>query len=329
MGIWHPTIRAFEVHGSRRESWDANNPSITVTLQVEAADVAAFIAYIYHERPEIVAQNTLNMPWCPRLRATRVEFIPSIAKYDDVGVGTAPSEYISQTTPQLLQVTYTAAPWVTSALSYQDINGSGSATYTQTVMTLESFRVVTEYLSQDFNLFCWDDENETPLLPDEAPGKRWRFLKIEKIIEPVFIDQILAPYILELNDKVNTVGITDNAPSLGGTGYTFGAEQVRFEIEDVQPLYAGYLHYNYDSYLSTLVDPTASAGVFYSIKVAFHCHLETDATWNKFWRMKRDADQAGEGWFGIKYKRDSNSGNVLPDAKPYEADDSWLVFWNV
>jgi len=305
MAVWHPTIDAYEVHGTRRESWDSSNPQVVVTLEVAHDKVGDFINYIVKNKPAMPSIDHAQ-PW--QLYALRAEVQPTLSCYDGIGTG---DEVIDALSPVRIIVTYGSSTHVWNTISADiDGTGSGTATRSQTVPEYDQVQAGTEFLTLDYNDYCWNDTNKTPLSSaDLAPGKPFKYIKWIATYEMFEIDDLFGPLLIESNSTVNV-----NTLSYPSWGLSFAPEQVLFTVEDIAKTVYG------TSYFS------AALVQFYTVRVSFNCRIG-ESTWNKLWRTKTSAGVDDSGWFEIIHKKTDTSSDT-PVAKLHEASANWQTFWN-
>ena len=296
MATWHPTIVAYEIFGTRQQSANITNPSVSVTLWVEANDVDTFVDYIVINRPVY----PLSSPFY--LYATQVNVLPPQARY---AAGGASDDYISLTDPVQVQITYTADGRIATTL-YDGPTGTGGA---QDVFLTEEVQIVTEFLTMDYNDFQWSDG--TPLTSaDLAPGKIFRTYKVMQTWELVELTAGLQSAIYDYSGTVNSNSMYFST----FISKTFTAEQVLFGVEAITPTVKRL----------SQIDVMSGTVQLYTLRLSFTCK-SGDATWNKFWRMAQTSGQDVSGWYEI-YHRKSDTEASNPAAKVYEATSAWDMF---
>lgn len=323
-GVWHPTISAYEVHGSRQENWNDTNPQITVTLSVANTAVVGFVRdFVEHKYawPEcIVVSSILYTPsW---LIATNVEVLPVV---DRNYTGGATDEIITRQDPgrTLVRITYTNQQEFLRTLTTTVGTGTatGSGYQAQDVWVSYSRAVSTEFLTMDYNDFEWYYQGALvmepdPLKPDEAPGKPLRTVKSYTTIKNVYLTEDLEDIILNYSGTVNNSLLTAG----NRLNTTFDEDQVLFNVEDVSPgiqkyssIYGGVtLHYN--------------------LRISFHCRTGL-STWNKYWRCRRNATSGtggvdDSGWMQM-YLKNAKPSSTHEIFEPYLATNYWYCLWTI
>lgn len=309
MSIWESSYDAKEVHGSRVERWSDKVPSVTVELQVFSSDVYNIVDAIVRQRPDWPYNDT--SPY--ELAAMDVEILPIRSGYvADRGT----DESITTGNDRVIRVTY--RPNTAFQHTVVTTVGTGTATdygfETQTVWVEVTRTVETEFLTQDFNDFQW--ENGDPLKEDEAPGKIFRTVKYEVEYRNIFLTQDLEWIIYNYSNTVN-----DSSLSTVYGLINFEQDQVLFTVEDVKP------SLRYDR--STLgFSPLPDGLILHNLKCSFHCR-QGEATWNKFFRAKTDTAGAQDdsGWYEMAHKQTVPGQATNVTYQPFPRTEFWYPLW--
>lgn len=322
-GVWHPTIDAYEVHGSRQENWNDTNPQITVTLSVDSVSLATFVRDVVEDRPrwpECYAVSGIS--YTPSyLCASNIEILPVL---DRNYTGGATDEIISRAPENraLVRVTYTSP--IEGKVTLTTTVGTGTATgsgyQTQEVWRSIQKIVSTEFLTMDYNDFTWYYPNPAggspisdPLKPDEAPGKYLRTIKYIYTFKNVYLTEDLEDIINRFSGTVNNSYLAMGTNS--GLITSFEEGQVLFNVEDIQPGLRKYVVHT-DMYEQ-----------HYNLRVSFHCRTGL-STWNKYWRCRRSTSGTGgvddSGWMQLYLKSAQSSPDIF---EPYLATNYWYCLW--
>lgn len=326
--VWHQSISAYEVYGSRQENWNDVNPSISVVVEVANESVDQFVHDIIEGKNVFPECNnaTSSMPKWAYLYANNAEILPLGNKYYDGSAST--SEYMVRVAPgtslvrlsygpltEVLRLVTTDIDWLGTGLGS---SGSGGAypTERQYVWVSYGVQVITEFLTMDYNDFQWyysvgGNMEWEPLKPDEAPGRVMRSCKYTTTFKNIFPTTSIWKIINEYSGTVNNSLLVYR-----GGNVSFQPAQVLFNVEDVQPSQTMY---------SAIA---GGAALHYNIKVSFTCRTG-DGTWNKFWRARREVASTNNindaGWKQIYLKKVDGINSIL--FEPMIQTNEWYPLW--
>lgn len=315
-GIWHPSITAYEIYGSRQENWNDGNPSVSVILQVPAVTLLTFVndvVFYKYDWPE-----NSEAPFY--LYANNVEILPQQHRY---GSNITEEKIVRNGSSmgdetELVRVTYgPKTEYLRTVLTTVGTGtGTGSGDQYQSVWVSYSRIVSTEFLTMDYNDFGWIRSQTgtklDPLKPDEAPGKPMRSIKYVLTFKNIYLTE-------DLEDIVNGYSGTVNSSTLTAPlGWpTFTESQVLFNVEDVSPSITKVLPY-FGVAPKELVN----------LRISFNCRTG-EGSWNKYWRAKVAEDNSADdsGWFDMYHKPQPGGPSAALRFYPYQKTSYWFPLW--
>jgi hypothetical protein len=302
--LWHPTIDAYEIHGTYQLQQNDKQVTSNVTVMVDKDDYAQFIEDLIVNRYTVVI-NLVGGEANFTLYPTQFSIVHDRGKYDALYENTSlnPQNY------NYVTITYTNDMRVEATI------------FGQNVLIKEEFTFDSEYHSVDYTELAWEDDPTEPIInPEILVPRVYNSMRVDMTIERLNIlqDETFTvgtgtynamDALLEMSSTVNddtieplyfwTLQGTDGGPG-------FYEEMIKVEVKDMRQVQE--------------INVPGTSGNYYwwTVQLSFHVRI---TGWNKFYRT--GLLQLEGGYFYTVVRDEVGTGSVEDSDRyrPYEPEE--------